>query len=562
MSKGDNFVVFRRMRMDCASKKTTFVCLFLGAVVILSFSFHRTEIKETPRLRGNVEGDSITAVSDAPGEDLIPAWMERARKEQEVQELVAKLDRRFPRLTFARLNKTSSASKSKASLVNPKASYCLGDQLMVRLDVFDRLGWRKSHGGDFLRARVFSPKLKAGAAGHIQDFGNGKYLVRFPLFWEGEVKVSLSLFHPSEGVSALWAARKRGYDKIAFVGTFLNGTDMVSAECSLERTANAELCEYLDRRDQEAFYCLKHKKVSCEAFIRLRSYNTNVSYLTDLERSLLQRSNIGVEIPHKLRSIRVQPCKSNKAAPKSQKCPLGMGSPSPSGFFWQNRWHPVLCDIPAFDNFTRQLDTCLKGKQIYLMGDSTARQWIEYFTRKAPTFQYLDTHGFGKHRNLVALDLARNIQLQWNKHNHPLVTGNDYTTTDHSYVAREIDRLAGDANTALVLALGQHFRPFPIQLFIRRMVNIREAIRRLLLRSPQTKVVIKGENTRDFYSDVERFGDFYGFAQNLVLRDIFKGLDVAFIDAWDMTIAYGSNQIHPPDDVIWSQIRIFFHYVC
>uniref|UniRef100_H9GJF3 NXPE C-terminal domain-containing protein n=2 Tax=Anolis carolinensis TaxID=28377 RepID=H9GJF3_ANOCA len=488
--------------------------------------------------------------------------VKQTRKEQEVQELVAKLDRHFPWVPLADLSTISSARMSWASLLNPKASYCFGEQLMFQLDMFDHLGRKKQHGGDFLRARVFSPNLKAGATGNIQDYGNGTYLVRFPLFWEGKVKVSISLFHPSEGVSALWAARKRGYDKIAFMGTFLNGTAMVSAKCSLERTPEAELCEYLDRRDQEAFYCLKPKNISCQAFIRLKCSNTNVSYLTYLEQSLFQRPKIGVEIPKKFGVIHVLPCISEKMTLKSNKCPLGMSSPSPSGFFWQNQWHPVLCTVSSYDNMNHLMNTCLKGKLIYLLGDSTARQWLEFLTRNVRSFRYLDTHGFGKQSNLMAVDLGANVHIKWIKHHHPLITTYEYLTTDHDYVARKIDRLAGDANTALVLALGQHFRPFPIQLFIRRMVNIREAIQRLFLRSPQTKVVIKGENTRELDTDVERFGDFYGFAQNLVLRDIFKDLQVAFIDAWDMTIAYGSNRLHPLDDIVWSQIRLFLNYIC
>ncbi|XP_067328721.1 NXPE family member 4-like [Anolis sagrei] len=491
-----------------------------------------------------------------------PLSQAQAQIEREVQELVAKLDRRFPRVPLPNLGAVSNAHPSWARLYNPKAAYCLGEQLMVRLDMFDQSRQRKTHGGDFLRARIFSPYLRAGASGNIQDFGNGTYLIRFPLLWEGEVRVSILLFHPSEGVSALWVARKRGYDRITFTGFFLNGTARVSTKCSMERIPKEELCEYLDRRDQEAFYCLKPKNISCQAFVGLKSSHTKVSHLTYLERSILHSSNIGVETSKRFGSIRVLPCQSKERTPKDNKCPLGMNSPSPSGFFWQNYWHSVLCTVPVYSHMDYMMNTCLRGKHIYLMGDSTVRQWLEHLTKKVHRFQYLDTHGVGNHQNMMAVDLDANIHIRWIKHNHPFLSGQEYTTKGHSYVTREIDRIAGDARTVLVLAFGQHFRPFPIQIFIRRMINIREAVQRLLLRSPETKVVIKGENTRELDIDVERLGDFHGFAQNLVLRDIFKGLRVAFIDAWDMTIAYGSNQVHPGGDVVWSQIRLFFNYIC
>lgn len=75
-------------------------------------------------------------------------------------------------------------------------------------------------------------------------------------------------------------------------------------------------------------------------------------------------------------------------------------------------------------------------------------------------------------------------------------------------------------------------------------------------------VVLKTENTRELNSDVERFSDFHGYTQYLALKDIFQDLNVGVIDAWDMTVAYGINNVHPPEDVVRSQINIFLNYIC
>ncbi|XP_015284309.1 PREDICTED: NXPE family member 1-like, partial [Gekko japonicus] len=214
------------------------------------------------------------------------ARVQQRGKEQEIGEILKKLDQWMPNVTFRNMSTTTSAKNSKATLLNRKDSYCVGDHLMVRLDVYDHLGKRKAYGGDFLRARVYSSSLKAGASGRIEDYRNGTYLVNFTLFWEGDVRVSILLIHPSEGVSAIWATRKKGYEKIAFTGRFLNGTAAVFTPCGFNITTKEELCEYLDERDQEAFYCVKPKAVPCEAFIHLKSNNKPVSYLTALERSL------------------------------------------------------------------------------------------------------------------------------------------------------------------------------------------------------------------------------------------------------------------------------------
>uniref|UniRef100_A0A8D0E7S5 Uncharacterized protein n=1 Tax=Salvator merianae TaxID=96440 RepID=A0A8D0E7S5_SALMN len=200
------------------------------------------------------------------------------------------LDKLMPHRTFTDINTSTSAKNSRATVVNHKDAYCVGEQLLVQLDVYDWRGRRKEYGGDFLRARISSSRLQAGASGLITDLRNGTYLVNFTLFWEGTIKVSLLLMHPSEGVSALWAARKKGYDKIAFTGKFLNGTSEVLTECGFAMNTTAELCKYVDERDQEAFYCMKPSKVPCEAFIQLKSQNTPISYVTPLEQSLFQSS--------------------------------------------------------------------------------------------------------------------------------------------------------------------------------------------------------------------------------------------------------------------------------
>lgn len=110
-----------------------------------------------------------------------------------------------------------------------------------------------------------SPALQAGASGKVSDLNNGTYLVSFTLFREGQVSLSLLLIHPSEGVSALWRARNQGYDKVIFTGHFASGTSQVNSDCALVLNSRGELCEYLDTRDQGAFYCLKPQDIPCAA---------------------------------------------------------------------------------------------------------------------------------------------------------------------------------------------------------------------------------------------------------------------------------------------------------
>ncbi|XP_012932121.1 NXPE family member 4 [Heterocephalus glaber] len=479
-----------------------------------------------------------------------------AETDLKIRKILEKLDQLIPLRPFTYMNTTTSAKHSKATILNPQDTYCQGDQLDVLLKMRDHLGQRKKYGGDFLRARMSSPDLKAGASGNVTDFNNGTYLVSFTLFWEGQVSLSVLLMHPSEGASALWRARNQGYDRVIFTGQFVNGTSQVNTDCALALNSSAELCRYLNAEDQEAFYCVRPPHISCAALTHMHSKNKDVSYLTQQERTLFERSNVGVEIMENSNVIHVTKC-NTKTIPMKEKCKPGMLSTIPSGHVWKYTWNPVSCSLTAVE-----MKDCLRGKLVYLVGDSTIRQWIEYFKTSINTLKSVDLHESGKLQHQFAVDLDRNINIQWQKHGYPLIGSMVYSVKEIEYIARAIDRTGGDKNTVIVISLGQHFRPFPLDVFIRRALGVHKAVQRLLLRSPDTMVIIKTENTREMHSDVERFSDFHGYIQYLVIKDIFQDLNVGIIDAWDITIAYGSNEVHPPQYVIRSQINIFLNYIC
>ena len=110
-----------------------------------------------------------------------------------------KLDQLVPPRPFTNVSSTTSTIHSRATLLSPRDPYCRGDQLHILLEVREHLGRRKQYGGDFLRARMSSPALMAGASGKVRDF---TYLVSFILFWEGQVSLSLLLIH-SSGLGSL-----------------------------------------------------------------------------------------------------------------------------------------------------------------------------------------------------------------------------------------------------------------------------------------------------------------------------------------------------------------------
>ncbi|KAJ8334720.1 hypothetical protein SKAU_G00403590 [Synaphobranchus kaupii] len=120
----------------------------------------------------------------------------------------------------------------------------------------------------------------------------------------------------------------------------------------------------------------------------------------------------------------------------------------------------------------------------------------------------------------------------------------------------------GQEDVIVVIGIGQHFRPYPPEVFIRRLRNVRQAILRLSARSPQTRVVIKLENNREVKTPLMIYSDWYGYMQNLAQRKVFEDMEVALVDAWDMTVAANNFALHPNEVVVSNELAVALSFFC
>uniref|UniRef100_A0A8C5PR85 NXPE C-terminal domain-containing protein n=1 Tax=Leptobrachium leishanense TaxID=445787 RepID=A0A8C5PR85_9ANUR len=478
----------------------------------------------------------------------------------EVNNEFNKINTKFPKLFFIHFNNTTSAQKSRATMINPKDSYCVGDTVTVQVDMFDYLGKRKTHGGDFLVARIFSPDMKAGASGQIKDFKNGIYHINFTLFWQGTIHFSIILIHPSEGVSALWQARNKGYNYVDYTGKFISQNNVSQMKCGFVLNTTEELCEYSDFKEEEYFYCLKPKNMACGSLVEMKSvFVDSHSYLSLLEKSLFSSTNIRNEIPKTFGRISAFSC--NYTSKEAKKCTTGIEYQFPGGYSFQNRWTCLSCKIDRFRTMDA-INECIKGKIMFLIGDSTMLQWMTYLSTTVKSLKAFNLYGTAWPMTRLYIDMERNIKIQYQKHANPFIMLEFYTFKEEVTIPHLIDQIAGNKDTVIIFTLGMHFRLFPVHHFIRRVINIRRAIERLLKRSPDTKVIIKMENSSEMNERVEMLSDYHGYIHYLIMNSIFKDINVGVVDAWDMTNAFGSKQIHPKHEIIANEIDLLLSYIC
>ncbi|CAN0402434.1 unnamed protein product [Lampetra planeri] len=454
----------------------------------------------------------------------------------------------------------TSASESVVTIVNRREEHFVGESLHVKLEMRDATGKPKSHGGDFVMARIYNADLGAAASASVTDHSDGTYTVEFRILWPGESRLEIILVHPGEAVGILENARESVPNRVSFWGTFVAGEAKKTAVCELFLNTTQEICNFTDERLGEGLICEKPSGFPCYSIHGYTSFTKYWKVFTQDERRLFSRDHILVpmRVPYHVHASITD--ESTTRPPKP--CVPGLRTAYPSGHYFGNVWHSALCDMKHFDD-PQEIRACLMEKEILLLGDSTIRQWWEYlneFVRELKRLA-LKKPGKGRQQPRLAVDIEHNISLQWYCHAYPLITQAYTVTQDARYIAQRIDDTFGGSHTVVAISLGAHFVVFPVEVFRRRMRNIGAAVARLLLRNPKTKVVVKLANTRDS-SNLEFYSNWNTFRMNQVTMEVFKDMNVAFVDAWDMTASINSTDVHPNRMIVKNEVDLFLSFVC
>ncbi|XP_077326703.1 NXPE family member 3-like isoform X2 [Lithobates pipiens] len=476
--------------------------------------------------------------------------------ESKLTELLKYISWPEPPVSLQDFSLSTSAKNCNYQLWNPRETYRVGETLEVVITARDHNGKQKEYGGDFFQAKLHSKELKAGVTGHVKDFGNGSYLASILLPWPGEAQVHIRLIHSSEAVDVLRKKRESEPGKVYFSGYFhFNGSSEV-VECNLE-VAGPKICEYKDPYIGEIWQCVKPQKLPCDSLI----YHSMGGYrkvTNSLEDSLLSGSVTDKTISGSVPPINILTNNSLDLTSTLPGCRPGQESPQPSGFYYNDTWTSLTCKSRHFPKPNEALE-CLKGKDIYMFGDSTLRQWFEYLVNFIPSLKAIDLHTNYQSGPLLAVDANAGLALRWRAHGLPLRTTKTIMADLH-YESAHLAGISGGPHTVILLTLCAHFTTYPIRVYLERLERVRQAISSLLFRSPKTTVLIKSTNTgyKSIYGS-----DWLSLQLDILLRAAFKGMNVTIIDVWDMTSChYLPDDIHPGLPVIRNVVDLMLSYIC
>uniref|UniRef100_A0A9J8DEB1 NXPE C-terminal domain-containing protein n=2 Tax=Cyprinus carpio carpio TaxID=630221 RepID=A0A9J8DEB1_CYPCA len=472
-----------------------------------------------------------------------------------------------PDRSITSVSMSTSPDNTTFIIENLKESYQIGEELFVMVHAKDSDNKFKSYGGDFFQAKLFWSKTKASVFGEVVDLLNGSYSVRFLLPWVGEAQVAVRLIHSSEAVEVLKRHRETDSDRVYFNGYYEGpGPDKTklseTVKCNVKwdmnglesmRTGDC-CCEYNDPRTGETWRCKRPKSLPCSALVHhsMGGYRNRLTYN---DKMLLMQTNKDINGDKSI--IKIFSSHGNENIDVTEKCRPGLHTPVPAGFYLNDVWTSFVCSTRHFT--TQKTTECLKDKHIYMMGDSTLRQWFEFFVNEVPVLKQMNLHVQYQTGPLLAVDVENNIDLHWRAHGVPLRTRKTAFANLH-YISNEIDDLAGGPHTVIIFNLGPHFTTYPLDFFTQRVLRIRKAVLALLQRAPETTVIIKTVNTgsKDIFGS-----DWYSLQLDRILRWAFQDVGVYILDVWQMTACHYNNEdIHPGPVIIKNEIDILLSFIC
>ncbi|KAM8966344.1 LOW QUALITY PROTEIN: NXPE family member 3-like [Pelodytes ibericus] len=450
---------------------------------------------------------------------------------------------------------STSANITDYQLLPPSSSYHVGDHVRVLITARDHQGRPKTYGGDYFQAKLHSPSLRAGVTGSITDHGDGTYTASFLLLWPGKAEISIILVHSSEAITILRYKRESRPDKVYYNGYFEQNGSREVMECNVS-PPSVNVCTFHDAGTGEMWYCVRPRRLPCHSYSQ-HGAGGQRHILSPTEDKLLSRSIREKKITSKVTTFDV--LLQNITQDDRGVCSPGLPIPDPSGYYYGDFWHSRVCRNRKFshpDNVT----ACLKGHIIYMFGDSTLRQWWQYLVDFIPSLQQLDLHLHFGSGPVLATDTKHGFLVHWRAHQRPLSMTCPHLQELH-YIANELDGIGGRReNLVIVINCMAHFIPFPVSVYVRRMQGIRNAVVRLLNRSPQTKVIIKSGNTGYLYI---HGSDWLSLQLDTVMRIMFSGVPVTLLDSWQMTSCHHSpRNIHPGKVIVKNEVDLMLSFIC
>ncbi|KAH3793867.1 hypothetical protein DPMN_147390 [Dreissena polymorpha] len=418
-------------------------------------------------------------------------------------------------------------------------------------------------------------------ASHMHDHDNGTYSVRIRIPWAGTTVIRVKNAAKIEN-TCLRLRTMDTYGTSVFSmknvwgigGKFLykNETDFTVCLPSEMMVNHTRVCNYTSINDGLPWFCAhpRPKELSCE---HIQSFNAGsfdgvVKANNPLKVYVPSVEHINavanIEAPANTHDLYIEKplCKQMQKGLTWENITNNI-----NGFWMNNTWSLLNCKS-YIEHQNNTYRSCLKGKYMYFFGDSTARQYAEFFVNVVlETRPGINLRRFGENntyhwrKTFSSFD----INVTYLKHampfTNPVVPFRGITSVYSELQILSKSSITGD-KLIFVFAFHAHFQSFPISVFRDRTRRLVSSIKEFLTLKPKALFFVKGPNY--CFDDTHWFDNTLTLVYIEILQQEFESLHdrVVYLDTWSLNVIHETRNIHPGPVTLQNQIRHFMAYVC
>ncbi|XP_076817769.1 NXPE family member 4-like isoform X2 [Clavelina lepadiformis] len=450
---------------------------------------------------------------------------------------------------------------SKVSL-KKRSKYVVGDVFVAHIQARDQLMRNKTFGGDYFRARLIRTRFGEAVDGipcAIYDHANGTYTVKAPLLMSGDFTLEVKLLLSVEGIDHWINFTEKAVHKRACHHAILKSDEKVVCGLHLDIFDNSEdLCDYSNPRNKEPWFCVRPPSGVCHPIVEHVIEKLPDKPPHEISRETKLKFGRFGEIFGSGSRIRVS--STNYLMSSAQLLSAiryGMeyqGIVVPAGFLHNGHW--VSLQHKSAEVSVASSRDCFRNKIVFLLGDSTMRQFFFVAVHKFNLTQTGPDNRINKHAPQLGRSERDNITVYYRTHGMPVEVPGLIST--RPYISDTIDTLmVGGPDVYVILNIGVHFIHYDASYYIHRLMGIKKAILNHLKIHPETRFIVRGQNV------VECAQEWALFRFEILLRNVFKDMkEIVVLNLWDFTIVWRLYDYHPGDVPLDEEARLMFSYLC
>ena len=485
---------------------------------------------------------------------------------------------------FSATNSQSACPKFfRAYIKDPKPFYQICDIVECVIEARDCDDIKLTSGGDYIWAWLKTEALNASQTvdGNITDMGNGEYVARFVLRWAGELTPVIAVVRTRKHVNFLREWREQVPYRFCYSGTFVYNNTEVSTPChttpwmdlsytDVKMNRIRRLCNFTDETTGIPWFCIRPNddSIPCSAFSWVKSEISRSNLLDISDRYINNNKTLAEKLVNIVpRVISVHGSTLNTHFSRcddvmhSRECKPDViariqSTLTASGFYYKDNWISLQCENKQFNN--NDIIQVLQNKTVYMLGDSTLRQWFHYLRDRLGSNKRV-TPLIGAEQSVR--DEANDISLLFAFHGWP-VRGPHSVVTRFHYIANRLDVLPGGRNVVVCITVWGHFKANTMDFYHQRLISIKNALLRYLTRYPDTHVFIKSANTNNENAAID-LSNWYGWTMNNMMKEILGSIPgVIFVDVFDMTIGHKTGyRVHVHSPILRNEVEMMLSFL-